>query len=774
MRKNKLLLLLALLLTAATGARAAWTGGTYTATANENLGAITVNGDATLTINSDVTVTVTGGINVASGTLTVTGPGTLVVTGAKGNNGASAWEGGPGGNGGVAISGNIIVQGGATVTATGGTGGNGGTGTFVAGNGGNGGVAFAGTLTYKSGTVTANGGSAGSGGYIDDEERYASSGSAGKAFANDVDFTQTTGYSVTNGTSPIGSVLNQTKVVISGGTEPSAATTYTVSMKDGVKDADKWTISPNPAEEGQTVTLQYTGRLKVKGVTATSDAEQAAGKTVDLSTLTADYEAKDGETLTGTLASNVKISIADGATVKLKDATINGGDDYSYKWAGLNCAGDATITLEGTNMVKGFYNEYPGIYVPSGKTLTIQGTGSLNARSNGYAAGIGGGYKIACGNITISGGTVEATGGDLAAGIGGGNSASCGNITINGGTITATGGKHGPGIGGGKSASCGNITIANTVTKVTATKGAEAPHSIGKGTNGTCGTVTIGGTKYWENNAAVNGGDTYLAQATIEYPAAAKEPATVTTAPTGAAIVGVGKNTALVSGGAADGGTLWYAVTTTNTKPASTDGFSATVPTAETITASGKVYVWYYVKGDDTHSDSEIAGPVSVTVTPALSLTNPVVGQVIGSDGKNYAAASVPSGVTKVAMIAYVSGSNGLAIALADEGEKNWATAKSTCEAKTPAFTNGTWHLPSQAEWNNMFSANGGDEESYTGLNTAINTAGGTTLQSGFYWSSSEYSPGVGAHLVHLDDGDADWSKANETLVRKVRACLAF
>ena len=232
---KKTILTLALLITAVTGARAAWTGGTYTATANENLGAITVNGDATLTINSDVTVTVTGGINVASGTLTVTGPGTLVVTGAKGNNGASGWEGSNGSNGGVAISGNIIVQGGATVTATGGTGGTGGTGTFVAGTGGNGGVAFAGTLTYKSGTVTANGGSAGSGGYIDDEERYASSGSAGKAFANDVDFTQTTGYSVTNGTSTIGSVLNQTKVVISGGTEPASASGPEVDWDEAKK-----------------------------------------------------------------------------------------------------------------------------------------------------------------------------------------------------------------------------------------------------------------------------------------------------------------------------------------------------------------------------------------------------------------------------------------------------------------------------------------------------------------------------------------------------------
>ena len=133
---KKTILTLALLITVATGAwaKAQWTGGTYTATANENRGAITVNGDATLTINSDVTVTVTGGINVASGTLTVKGPGTLVVTGVNmlGDD-----------TGGVAISGNIIVQGGATVTATGGNGGNGGNGP----QGGNGGNSLTGTMT---------------------------------------------------------------------------------------------------------------------------------------------------------------------------------------------------------------------------------------------------------------------------------------------------------------------------------------------------------------------------------------------------------------------------------------------------------------------------------------------------------------------------------------------------------------------------------------------------------------------------------------------------
>ena len=107
----------------------------------------------------------------------------------------------------------------------------------------------------------------------------------------------------------------------------------------------------------------------------------------------------------------------------------------------------------------------------------------------------------------------------------------------------------------------------------------------------------------------------------------AKEPATVTTAPTGAAVVGVGKTTALVSGGEAEGGKLMYAMTTTDTKPTSTDGFSDAVPTAQTITASGTVYVWYYVKGDDTHSDSEIAAtaievPVADIIWDATNVFN--------------------------------------------------------------------------------------------------------------------------------------------------------
>ena len=209
--------------------------------------------------------------------------------------------------------------------------------------------------------------------------------------------------------------------------------------------------------------------------------------------------------LTGKLTASVKISIADGATVTLKDANItNLGENCN--WAGINCPGNATIILSGTNTVcagldgEG-YNNYPGIWIAEGKTLTIQGNGSLTAYSYadddyayaaGIAAGIGGGCEIGCGNIIIKGGTITATGGELAAGIGGGYG-SCGTITITGGNVTATGGYGGAGIGSGYSGSCGNITITSGVTTVTATKGADAPYSIGAGMDGSCDGVTIGG-----------------------------------------------------------------------------------------------------------------------------------------------------------------------------------------------------------------------------------------------------------------------------------------
>ena len=254
---------------------------------------------------------------------------------------------------------------------------------------------------------------------------------------------------------------------------------------------------------------------------------RAAPVVTNLSTINANYTASNGETLTGTLGANVKISIADGATVTLDGVTINGTHSTSYKWAGITCLGDATIILkdESVNSVVGFCYTYPGIYIPHGKTLTIQGetlgTGVLNATGAGYSAGIGAASESvdiyrSCGNIVIAGGVINATaGGERAAGIGCGgttnpsttNPSTCGTINITGGTITATGGKWAPGIGSGFYATCGDITIANTVTSVTATKGDKSTYlattfdCIGRGREGACGTVKFGNQTMYDGSS---------------------------------------------------------------------------------------------------------------------------------------------------------------------------------------------------------------------------------------------------------------------------------
>ena len=260
---------------------------------------------------------------------------------------------------------------------------------------------------------------------------------------------------------------------------------------------------------------------------------------VNLANVTAAYTAQTYDCLYGTLGSNVQISIADGAVVWLGGVSINADGTMTGEYAGITCLGNATINLADgtTNTVrgmKGSFDEYSGIFVPHNDTgegdeytLTIRGSGTLNAfggqnaagigansrydsgniviaggiinaTGGGNAAGIGSGYMSTsqtnfCGKIIINGGTITATGGSKAAGIGSAYSGSCGSIKINGGTVTASGGSKAAGIGSGEDGVCGNITIENTVTSVTAIKGADANESIGRGSGvSSCGTVMFG------------------------------------------------------------------------------------------------------------------------------------------------------------------------------------------------------------------------------------------------------------------------------------------
>lgn len=111
-------------------------------------------------------------------------------------------------------------------------------------------------------------------------------------------------------------------------------------------------------------------------VTVTATVERSA--TIDLSDATGDFNAIEGDVLTGTTSGT--LTIADGAGITLSGATISGS---------IVCEGSATITLVGTNSTTGGYGK-AGIQIGgSGTTLTINGDGTLTANGGTDAAGIG-------------------------------------------------------------------------------------------------------------------------------------------------------------------------------------------------------------------------------------------------------------------------------------------------------------------------------------------------------------------------------------------------
>lgn len=357
--------------------------------------------------------------------------------------------------------------------------------------------------------------------------------------------------------------LSATKVTIKNGSTVIAATTditatsavyLALNLESGnISGAD---ITIEATVGSDTYSYSKSGVSLAKGnyyqstVTLTKPAP-SYDKEVNLSTTSSDVTVPDGEHwLIKGSKGNICVTIGDGATVTLNGVEINMNTSKPC----IKCSGDATIILaDGTTntLTATASNSGGGILAgPTGKTLTIKGNtgvlnveikhsydaaaigaydrtacgdiviegGVINATSQNGAA-IGACYLAPCGNITISGGTVTAKAGGAednpGVGIGGHYETACGNIKITGGTVTATGFNE-PGIGGDDK--CGDITISGGTVK--ATKGEYAEMSIGLCSDyGTCGTITIGGTVYWDGSNYQNGGDTYLTQDQIIYPA---------------------------------------------------------------------------------------------------------------------------------------------------------------------------------------------------------------------------------------------------------------
>ncbi len=297
-------------------------------------------------------------------------------------------------------------------------------------------------------------------------------------------FTVVNPYSVwgTEGTKDV------TLTYMSNGTALAKAT-FTVGTGSMSSSSTIYMAVPAGQYSGAQTLVYKSGSTEVSRTLSASKADFKYGQTyskkvdfddgIQLDGRITDYTASDGDVLKGTLLS-YRIYIPDGATVTFRGMSSK-----------VTCQGSATIILAygTTNTIPESKEGNPGINVPSGSTLTIRGTGSLNVSCGRYAAGI-------CGVNQ-----------NYAAGIGDVNLTNCGDITITGGTVNATGGDYSAGIGSGYCGSCGNITISGG--SVTATKGEYAPYSIGKGMNAgsissSCGTITIGGTNYGTYGISTN------------------------------------------------------------------------------------------------------------------------------------------------------------------------------------------------------------------------------------------------------------------------------
>jgi len=246
----------------------------------------------------------------------------------------------------------------------------------------------------------------------------------------------------------------------------------------------------------------------------------------------------------GKTSTTDRIVVADDASVTLNGVTINasGGPAIKIKAgvkATLNLAEGSTNTATGAGNYAGVE---AGWELDNLATLTLEGSGELNANGGSNSAGIGGSFSNKdsngksissyCGNIEIKGNVlIRATGNDGGAGIGsgsnnrlnadgtsntsssykmlttrigsGGTEPVIGNIVIYGGTIEATG-SNSAGIGGGNHVDSGKITIHEG--KIIA-KGASG---IGTGTGSHQYTAGQEGTKgpgYYYADITIKGGD---------------------------------------------------------------------------------------------------------------------------------------------------------------------------------------------------------------------------------------------------------------------------
>ncbi|MBO5514131.1 MAG: hypothetical protein J5961_06055 [Mogibacterium sp.] len=294
--------------------------------------------------------------------------------------------------------------------------------------------------------------------------------------------------------------------------DPFEGCEFTVSY-----DASKYESVPASFENGVlTIQGDVTVTMAERKTSTTQRIVVADSCKVTLNGVTIEAAEKSGPGILIQAESNVDLVLAKGSTNNITGAHGTDINATSGGYAGIEVE---FLFEEGDD--------------PSNKmaSLTISGSGTLNATGGHNSAGIGGSNSMngsrgrgLYGNITINGGTINATSPGGGAGIGSSNNPnggtsigsykatgknSWGTITINGGDITAESKGSGAGIGGGNHVDSSKIIINDGNVKAYGAAGI----GCGLGSSSTDGSTVDKGPGYYWADVEIHGG-TILAKAT--------------------------------------------------------------------------------------------------------------------------------------------------------------------------------------------------------------------------------------------------------------------
>ena len=396
-------------------------------------------------------VTATGGDNGAGiGGGDRGSGGSITIRGGKVN--ASSKYGGAGiGGGSYAVGGTINIQGG-DITASG--------GMWGAGIG-SGGAYNAGDITITGGTVNAIGGEfgagIGSGGTNSPKDHNGGTIKilGGKVIAKGGSLGMDAGLDIGRGRNGInGTLLIDDAALVrltANGIDSSVTTLGTCIIQGSAAGAllgayeDGTKINVTMIDISDPALSNGTG-FTISGDTITLTG---GGNTYVLfdNTIHRRFVVSSGKTVNVILFS-ADIRPASGCAFNMTGATVN-------------------MRLVGNNSLSSSDN-FAGLQVPAGSTLSINGSGILTTTGgNDGGAGIGGGSGGSAGSMTFSGGSVSAVGGGGGAGIGGGNGGAGSSVLVDGENtmVSSSGDQNGYDIGSGhNNSNGGSLTLKNNAT----------------------------------------------------------------------------------------------------------------------------------------------------------------------------------------------------------------------------------------------------------------------------------------------------------------------